>query len=50
MTTSPETHRGSSIWFDILIKIVNTRTASYPQAWEEPILGYNPHILATSNR
>jgi hypothetical protein len=50
MTTSPETPRGLSLWFDILMKIVNTRAASHRPAWEEPILGYNPHILATSNR
>jgi hypothetical protein len=50
MTTSPETPRGPSTWFDILKKIVNTRAADYLQAREEPILEYNPHILATSNR
>jgi hypothetical protein len=50
MTTGPETPQGSSIRFDILIKIVITHSAGYPRAWEEPILGYNPHILATSTR
>ena len=50
MTTSLETPRRSSIRFDILLKIVNARAAGLQPAWEEPILGYNPHILATSNR
>ncbi len=50
MTTSLETPLGSSIWYDIPIKILNNRAASYQAAWEDPILGYYPHILATSNR
>jgi hypothetical protein len=50
MTASPETPWGYSIWFDILIKIINARAAGLQPAWEEPILGYKPHILATSNR